>query len=681
MRRFDAIWAAIGDERQQNYQDRRFCTIRGAQWEGWVEDDVEAVTPRMEVNKTHKSVIRIFSEYRNNRVSVDFRAKDHATERATVDSLDGLYRSDEYESDGQDAYDNAFDEGVSGGIGAWRVIERYEDDEDDDERQRIAFEPIYDADLSVFFDLDDKRQEKEDSRFAFEIVTMSREAFEDEHPDASASSFTDIRGRNWGYEWCPGPDVIKIAKYYEVERKTVVSKTFTNIASDETQRIDEGDLTDERLAELAATGWEETKDKERKVKKQRVRLYLLSGGEVLSDEGLIAGPNIPLVMFYGKRWVLNGIERSMGHTRLAIDSQRVYNTVISSLVEIAGGDPREKPVFTPEQVQGHEDSWAEADRNRSPYLLLNPMVDADGNSQPLGEIARVQPAQVPPSTAALVQIMAADIADLTGESDQMEDVPSNVSAKAIELVHNRVDIRNFIYMDNFRKAVRRCGEIWLGKARELYVEEGREMRTIDGNGEQGKVTLAEPALDVGGDQFLKNDLTTGRYEVIVDVGPSSTTRRDATVKALVGMANAATAAGDTELANACMSLALMTMDGEGLDDLQDWIRNRLVQQGIVKPNEQEKAAMEEAAQNAQPDPQQQLVLAAAQQATAQAKEAEANALKNIAQAELAKAKAAEALAGIDADKRDAILKAFEIENKYQPTAGPTGEGATNGNAA
>jgi hypothetical protein len=64
-----------------------------------------------------------------------------------------------------EAYDNAFEEAVGGGIGAWRLRTVYEDDEDEDnDRQRIMFEPIFDADSSVFFDLNSKRQDKSDAQ-------------------------------------------------------------------------------------------------------------------------------------------------------------------------------------------------------------------------------------------------------------------------------------------------------------------------------------------------------------------------------------------------------------------------------------------------------------------------------------------------------------------------------------
>ena len=57
----------------------------------------------------------------------------------------------------------------------------------------------------------------------------------------------------------------------------------------------------------------------------------MSGSKVLEDCGYIAGPNIPIAPMYGKRWFISGIERFMGHVRLAKDVQRLANVLRSKL--------------------------------------------------------------------------------------------------------------------------------------------------------------------------------------------------------------------------------------------------------------------------------------------------------------------------------------------------------------
>jgi len=172
---FSNIQSTYRDERKQCLEDRRFYSIAGAQWEGDLAAQFEN-KPKLEVNKIHLSIMRIFSEYRNNRITVDFLPKDGNDKLA--DTCDSLYRADEQDSQAEEAYDNAFEEAVGGGIGAWRLIADYEDEEDDEnDYQRIRIEPIFDADSSVFFDLNAKRQDKSDAKRCYVITSMTHKAF------------------------------------------------------------------------------------------------------------------------------------------------------------------------------------------------------------------------------------------------------------------------------------------------------------------------------------------------------------------------------------------------------------------------------------------------------------------------------------------------------------------------
>lgn len=658
IRRFDTIWANVADERRECLEDRRFYSIRGAQWDDdWGTQFENA--PRMEVNKTHASVMRIISDYRNNRITVDFRPKDGSGDPETADTLDGLYRADEDESCAQEAYDTAFEEGVGGGFGAWRLRACYEDESDkDNEHQRIRFEPVADADQRVFFDPNAKLQDKSDGQFAFLLTPMSPEAYADEHGDDPS---TWPEPANVGFEWSR-PDVVWVAEYFEVEEKTSLKVTLTlelpGVPSQEQVLFDPDQA---KLDELEVQGWQV--ERRRKVKQPRVHKYVLSGQEVLDDEGLIAGRHIPIVPYYGKRWYVNGIERCAGHVRYAKDPQRIYNAQVSQLAEIAAAGQHERPIFTPEQVAGHEKTWAEGNIKRLPYQLVNPLTDDNGQFVQTGPVGKVDAPQVPQALAASIQLSGADIAELTGSNEQLNEVPANTSAQAIELVHTRADAKTFIYLDNMAKALKRCGQIWLGMVGDLYVEEKREMQTLSHDGQRSMVKLAEPGLTNDGAEILRNDFTKGKFDVTVDVGPASSTRRDATVRSLIGMAQGAT---DPELQNVLLSTAMINMDGEGIDDVQKWLRMRLVRQGVIDPTDEEKAALAKEAENVQPDPQAALIEAATAQAGAEAKKAEAGTIKTLAEVELTKAKTGEIMAKVDGEHPDQVLSAVSEAAKHLP---------------
>jgi hypothetical protein len=211
---FDKIQSALRDERLQCLQDRRFYSITGAQWEGPLGKQFQN-KPRIEVNKIALAVQRIFSEYRNNRITVDFVSKDGAGNKTLADICDKLFRADEQDSCAEEAYDNAFEEGVGGGFGAWRLRTEYEDEEDpDNEYQRIRVEPIFDADSSVYFDLNAKRQDKSDAKHCFVVTSMTRSSYKREWNDDPATWSKIVH--QYEFDW-QTPDVVFVVEFYRIE--------------------------------------------------------------------------------------------------------------------------------------------------------------------------------------------------------------------------------------------------------------------------------------------------------------------------------------------------------------------------------------------------------------------------------------------------------------------------------
>src|SRR3990167_6528682 len=454
---FDDVQANVRDERLQCLEDRRFYSIAGAPWEGSLGEQFEN-KPKFECNKTHLAVIRIFNEYRNNRITVDFISKDGSGDDKLSDTCDGLYRADEQDSSAEEAYDNAFEEGTGWGFGAYRLRAVYEDDEDDeDERQRIRIEPIYDADSCVFFDLNAKRQDKADAKRCWVLTAYSDVAYKDEFDDDPATWPKDIT--NTQFDWS-SPNVVFVAEYYRVEETKEIVKTYRHLDGEESKYRESDFERDEELEEtLLATGWKEISQK--KVKTKRVHKYLMSGGKILEDCGYIAGKCIPIVPFYGKRWFVDNVERCMGHVRLAKDAQRLKNMQLSKLAEISALSSVEKPIFLQEQVQGLHTYWSDDNIKNYPYMLLNPVTDANGNQAISGPIGYTKPPQIPQALAALLQITEQDMQDLLGNQQAGEELQPNISGKAVELVQNKLDMQTFIYMSNMSKAVKRSGEIWL----------------------------------------------------------------------------------------------------------------------------------------------------------------------------------------------------------------------------
>jgi len=666
MAEFDRIQSALRDERLQCLQDRRFYSLAGAQWEGALGEQFEN-KPKFEVNKVHLAVIRIINEYRNNRITVDFVPKDGTSDDKLSDACNGLFRADEHDSGAEEAYDNAFEEAVGGGFGALRLRTCYEDDEDpDDERQRIKIEPIYDADSSVFFGLDAKRQDKADAKRCFVVYAMTREAFEEEWDEDISSWPKDISQHE--FDWLT-PDVVNVSEYYEIDDETDYSVTFTGPTMDEVKhRQSELDNDEELVEKLAATGYRETRRKKLTVK--RVHKYVLCGNSMLEDCGFIAGKCIPVVPVYGKRWFVDNIERCMGHVRLAKDAQRLKNMQLSKLGELSALSSVQKPIFTPEQMAGHAVMWSEDNIKDYPYLLINPITGADGNPMPGGPMAYTQPPAIPPAMAAILQLTEQDMQSILGNQGEADKMVSNISGKAVEMIQTRMDMQTFIYVSNFSKAIRRVGEIWLSMAKDVYVESGRSMKTISNAEDTGKIELMSPNTDESGNIVYENDLSQAAFDVAVDVGPSSASKREATVRSLIGIMQVS--GGDPQTMQVLQSMAIMNMQGEGIQEVRDFFRQKLVRMGALKPTEEEAQAMAAALQ--EKTPQDQALEAMAEEAQAKATKARTEVLETVANVELKKAqvleteantklKEAQAVAALGKTDTDSMRVAIDMQEK------------------
>jgi hypothetical protein len=196
-------------------------------------------------------------------------------------------------------------------------------------------------------------------------------------------------------------------------------------------------------------------------------------------------------------------------------------------------------------------------------------------------------------------------------------------------------------MSNHAVGVRRGGEIWLSMAREIYVEPGRKMKGIGSQGQMSTIELMRPVMSEDGEVEHENDLSEAEFDLAVEVGPSSSSKRAATVRSLTAMM---AVTQDPDALRVLQAAALMNMEGEGLTEISDHFRRQLVQMGVIKPTDEEAAQMAQAGSN--PDPNAIFLQAAAEEAQAKAAKARADVVATVADAELTQAKTMETLAKV-----------------------------------
>jgi hypothetical protein len=261
-------------------------------------------------------------------------------------------------------------------------------------------------------------------------------AFEEEYEDAISD--WSVPRVDPPYDWFT-PDTVKVAEYYEVEEVTEKLLILTHRLSKQEERYWESEIDPAELADLKKMGWQVGT---RNLKRKRVHKYVMSGEEVLTDKGIIAGDRIPIAPYYGKRSFVDGVERFEGYVQGKMDVQRLYNMAVTKLAETSAQSPREIPIFAAQQMPPHlADLWGRQVAERHAYALVEPLINpTTGEMVAAGPIGKVEAAQVDPSTAAIIQIARNDLTQ--DQQDGSEQVKANTSEEAMAFAATRIDAKS-----------------------------------------------------------------------------------------------------------------------------------------------------------------------------------------------------------------------------------------------
>lgn len=658
----DAIstdYNATIDQRDQADEDIRFVDVPGGMWEDLFPEFFDNDNrPRMEFNKVHQSVYRAIGEWVTNRFRPTFKPENNTANDREAEVLNGLYRKDERRSGGFEAYDTAVEEMFKCGIGHWKLGAEFVDDEDpDNDEQRIIFEPIFSSFNMVLWHSNAKRYDKRDAKRCTLLHRMTKEAFEEQWPDHAADSITQPHDRsvfNWG-----DSQNIFVGEHYEVIRKKELVFVFENEDGD-VRNLWESEVKD-LLDELDELGFE--KKKERKKFRVFIEKTIVSGSTVLEETVRLPGKMIPIIPVYGFRTAADGQEFYSGIVRNMKDAQRLFNMAGSKLAENAATSGKQVPIFYPDEVTGLTNHWAEHALGVHPYLLKNPHKDSDGNEIP-HPTEYLQPAPLDGANVEVLNLTAEFIREETGGNPQ-DVMDPDASGKAINAVQARVDMQTAILFENVAKSMKRCGEVWRSMAADIY-DSQRFVNLLKEDGSEDMIQLFEWVIDKEtGKPTEINDVTSGDFETVVDVGPAFASRRRETVNTIAEIMK--NTPENSEYMPMLYSILLDNIDGEGLQDVKAFNRKQSIIRGFKDPETDEEIEMVEQlrAQQGQPDEQQELLKAATEQAAAEARERDSKVALNLATAENKKADTQKIIADIGTER----FKAIQSVEKQQHEIG------------
>lgn len=503
-------------EREQENIDAAYDDLKfraGEQWDASALQ-VRKGRPTLTINRIPQFIRQVTGDMRQMRPSIKAVPVDSRGDKDTAETIAGMIRYIENRSDAAGIYMSGAESQVACGIGHWKVKKEYADGTTFNQELRIIG---IDDQVAVACDPDAKLPMKEDAKWWLIPVDISRESFKEEYPDATVEDFDDAKhaeAEGWFDQ-----DFIRIAEYW-------VKKPAKRILA----LLPDGgisDLTDKDEAERVEIGKLAKRVESRDSFK--VCRYLITAAHVLEETDW-PGMNIPIIPVIGEEVKIGKRTVRHGLTRFARDPQRMVNYYSSAEAEVVALQPKSPWLATRKNVEKDMDQWSTANTEAHSVLLWTPD-PANGNQAP----QRIQPAVSSQGISEGLDRAVADMKGVIGIYDAGLGNRSNeTSGKAILARQREGDVGTFIYIDNWSRSIKRTGSIIIDMLPHVYDTE-RMVRIM---GEDGKVDLKWINKPTGLQEMdpqtgqprqaqkIENDVTVGAYDVVLETGPSYSTKRE-----------------------------------------------------------------------------------------------------------------------------------------------------------
>ena len=554
--------SADGTNRELALEDIRFVDEEGAQWDSEVRK-ARGSRPCYSFDRTSIAIDQVKGDQRQNTPQIKILPIDSKSDRKKAEIFEGLIRAIERNSSAKTAYNTGFDFALKGGFGAWRVYPKYVDDSFD---QELCIGRIENP-FTVHFDPSAKDYLKRDAEWALVTERISKDLHDAQYKDIQGS---DLDLAQHDHDWINDKEV-RVAEYYKRMRrkKTLALLDDGRVIDYDTIKVIEQELRDPP----PGSGIKPIRVlKKREADTTYVRWWKLSGA------GIIDGPidyewkYIPIIPIYGRVTNIEGKRKYRGLVRKAKDPQKAYNGARTAEIEAVAMVPRSPYMVTPAQVKGYENSWREANAKNPLFLYYNAVKDLPGGGKP----SREAMPDIPNALIALSQQAADDIKASTGKfGPSLGEPQANELPGAIRQRNTEGDVSSYEFIDNLAESIKYTGEILVDMIPKVYDGE-RVVRILGIDGKEAFENINQR----GQDGKLINDLSQGRYDVAVDVGPAYTTQRQQAADYLLKFASTSEA-----VKNMASDLIAKSLDFKGADELERRLRIPLIQQGVIPPDQ------------------------------------------------------------------------------------------------
>jgi negative regulator of replication initiation len=547
--------------------DLRF--FKGEQWDAdAIKERSNDRRPSLTINKLPATCQQVVNSIRQNRPSIKIRPVDSVTDPKTADVIQGIIRNIQASNDVKSALDTALEYAVICSIGYLRVYTDYISSDSMD--QEIIIERI-DNPLAVHFPIPlCHAADWSDAPYCFVRTSMSKDEYKNKYGEKAADEILNWDSGSSDPNWTE-EKIVWLAEYFTVQEEY---KTLYQL-SDGTTTFDKPDPTAVAINELGQMLPGPQIIKERKTCVKKVMWYLMSEKTILESQEFPCS-YIPVIPVLGWELSVDGKKSYMSLIRHAKDPQKLYNYYKSMEAEIISLAPKAPWIVAAGQIEGFEDSWKVANTKSQAYLEYN-QVDARGQVAPAPQ--RVNPPQVPTAAVQGMRESADDIKSTTGIYDASLGAQGNESSgRAIIARQKMGDNATWHYQDSLTRAVRQMGRIIVDLIPKVY-DVPRSVRILGEDMADDIVMVNQMHYSEEEGENVLYDLSVGRYDVTVDVGPSYESKRIETAENLTNIIQAIPHIGQV-----ASDILVRNLDFPGAQELSDRLKRTIPPNLLEDPN-------------------------------------------------------------------------------------------------
>lgn len=496
---------ADGGNRAAALEDLQFSA--GEQWPADIKMARQLDRrPCLTIDKTDTFVRSVVNSMRQQRPRIKVHPVSDGADQDVAEVIEGLMRHIEVQSGADAAYDTAADFQVRMGWGFVRVGYRYVDERSFD--QEIYIDRVRNP-FSVYLDPSSSSPDGLDQQWAVVTDRIRKDVFIKTYPKAKLNDFKSGEGDERD-QYSMSQEVM-IAEFWRVEEDPDTLLQF----NDGTQA-----LASEKGAPSAKVGdqvGELLVIDARDTMRRSVKWSKVTASQELEKRDW-PGKYIPIVPAYGAELIDNGKTIRYGMVRKLKDPQRMLNFWRTQEAELVALAPKAPWLVAEGQTENHEDEWASANVKNHSTLTYRAVADENGNMLP--PPMRQQPQAIPAASVNAAMNASEDLKAVAGMFDPALGAPGQeTSGTMVAKRQAQSDLSNFHFYDNLTRCIRGVGIISLDLIPRIYNRE-RVTRIIGEDGTPDSVTINEEAVDK-----VLNDLTVGRYDIIMDTGPGYDTKR------------------------------------------------------------------------------------------------------------------------------------------------------------